>query len=357
MAKGKSSKESVKTLPPIKSLFIDSWELLRSVIGPFIVFNVVALLAIFVAVIIMIVGIILIGVGGIGLTNYMNINPLALGFGGITFGIIAFIIIAIISSIAQIGAIIILYDANPKINVFSVIRRSGKYIIPMILTGLVTGFLTLGGIFLFVIPAIIFSLFLTFSYYSIVAENKGPIASIKRSIYLVKNNFTGFLLRALALWGILFLINIVFSIILGEAAENSGNDGFILVSSIISIVVQILASWYSIAYSVVLFKQLKKVSGEGESSLKVITILSLVGWIIAIILGYIIIRAIPTFIELIQENNQDFEDQLTPEERKELEEIFKEIDSDFNIEDIDKYMQDSTNSPEIETSTQPAETI
>lgn len=357
MATVKSSKQAVKNLPPIKSLFTDSWKLLKSVIGPFIVFNVIALLATFIAITIMIVGLLLIGVGGIGLTNSMDINPLAWGFGGVIFGIVAFIIIAIISSIAQIGAIIILYDENPKINVFSVIKRSAKYIIPMILAGLVIGFLVLGGIFLFIIPGIIFSLFLTFPYYSIIAENKGPISSLKRSIYLVKNNFTGFFLRALALWGVLFLINFVFSIILGETAESTGNDSLILGASLINIVVQILTSWYSIAYSVVLFKQLKSASGEGESSLKVITILSIVGWIIAIIIGYIIIRAIPTFIELIQENNmQDFENQLTPEDREELEEIFREIDSDFNIEDIDRYMQDSTNSPDIETSTS-SETI
>lgn len=342
------------TLPPVKTLFTESFHLLKNVFAPFIVFNILFIIITVAAVIMMLAGLFLLGIG-IGITGQLQQgSSLVISYGFVAVVILFFVLISIISAIGQIGSVIILYDANPKIGVFSVIKRSAKYIIPLITMGIISTFLVIGGIFILLIPAIIFSILFTFSFYSVITENKGPISALKRSVFLVKNNFTAFFLRILALWGVMILISMVFSFLIGWSTEGMG-EGVAVLFSIFNFVVQILASWYAMAYTTTLFKQLQKVSPAGESSLKIIVLLSIVGWVIGIAIGYFAFNGIVKLIELQQSG--ELENQLTPSEQEELDKIFQEIDGDFKIEDIDQYMEDSLTPTQVETSTSPAETI
>jgi len=347
MSSHSTKAKSVKSLPPIKSLFTDSWELLKKVLVPIIIFNVVVVAVSVAAIVMMLVGFLLIGFGA-GFSGILNQNPLTWGIGAVAMFLIFFVVIAIISSIAQIGSVIIFYDRNPKISVFEVIKRSAKYILPLIGTGVLVFLIVFGGLMLFVIPGIVFSIFLGLAYYSVIVENKGPISALKRSVYLVKTNFSAFFLRILALWGVVFLVNVIASLILTNIAEATGNDGLMVLISLLNLLLQFAMTWFSVAYMITLFKQLQKIGGSGEASLKLISILSIVGWIIGILFIYSIINIAGTLISEYQKGN--LQNELNPEERKELEKIFKEIDGEFDIKDIDKYMdeiEDGTNSSEI----------
>lgn len=333
---------------------MESWELLKKVLAPIIIFNVIVVAASVAAIVMMLLGFLLIGFGA-GISGLLTENPLSWGVGAIAMFLIFFAVIAIISSIAQIGSIIIFYDANPKISVFSVIKRSAKYILPLIGTGLLVFFIVFGGLLLFIIPGIVFSIFLGLAYYSVITENKGPISALRRSLHLVKLNFSAFFLRILALWGVVFLVTVVISLILTNIAESTGNDGLMVLISLLNLLFQFIATWFSVAYMVTLFKQLQKLSPTGESSLKIISILSIIGWVMGAILIYYVINLVGTLMSEYQKGN--FQDDLSPEERRELEKIFQEIDGDFNKEDLDKYMQEIEVAPETGTSTPPAETI
>lgn len=354
MSSNSTKAKSVKNLSPVKSLFIESWELLKRVLAPIIIFNVIVIAASAVTIVMMLLGFLLIGFGA-GISGLLNQNPLSWGAGAIAMFLIFFAVIAIISSIAQIGSIIIFYEGNPKISVFSVIKKSAKYILPLIGTGLLVFFIVFGGLLLFIIPGIVFSIFLGLAYYSVIIENKGPISALKRSIFLVKGNFSAFFLRILALWGVVFLVTVVISLILTNIAESAGNDGLMVLISLLNLLFQFIATWFSVAYMVTLFKQLQKLSPTGESSLKIISILSVIGWVMGAILIYSVINLVGTLISEYQKGN--FQNDLSPEERRELEKIFQEIDGDFNKEDLDKYMQEIEVAPETGTSTPPAETI
>lgn len=352
----KPSPQQTNTIPSVKSLFTESYRVFRSVIVPFVIFNILVFVATAVSVVLIGLGFILLGIGA-GVTGIFTENLPVLGFGAITGFLIFFAAIAVISSIGQIGSIIILFDANPKIGVFSVIERSLKYVIPVILAGIVTSFLIFGGFFLFIIPGIIFSLFFTLFYYSIISENTGPLQGIRRSVFLVKSNFAAFFVRLLALWGALIIAIILLGVIRSAFPEGTGISG---IFTLINIVIQMLISWYALSYMLTLFKHLQKVSPKGESSLKWITLIAVIGWVVAIVIGYFAINAISNFVSE-QQNNSDLPQNLTPEEREEIEKIFEEIEQDeeFNIEDIDEYIEESTASPEMETetSTPPAQTF
>ena len=354
--------ESVKSLPPIKSLFMESWEVLKKVFGPLLVFNILTFLISLVAIVIMGIGFLL-AAGGIGLSlsNVDAFNPLAWGLGFASLVVVLFIALIIISSIAQIGSVIILYDANPRIGVFEVIKRSAGLIIPLFLLGIAHTFLIFGGFFVFIIPAIIFSIFFALSSILIITEGNSPLQSLRRSAFMVKVNFTGLFLRILALYGVMIGYFILYTI-LTSIFEDIG--GIVILLSIVNFVVQIALSFYISAYTVTLFKQIQKVTPKGEISLKIFTIIAIVGWVIAGVIAYFAIQFIPLIMEEIKNSDLDnIEEELTPEEREDLEKLFQEIDGDFNMEDIDQYMDESTNSPEIdsepviESPTPPAGTI
>lgn len=343
---------SVKTLPPIKSLFTESWELLKKVLVPIIIFNVIAIAASVLAIVMMVVGFLLIGFGA-GISGILNENPLSWGFGALAVFLIFFIVLAVISSIAQIGSVIIFYEGNPKIRIFDVVKRSTRYILPLIGAGILIFLIVFGGLFLFLIPGIVFSIFLSLAYYAVIVENKGPLAALRRSMYLVKSNFSGFFIRVLALWGVVFLVNVVLSLILSSVAESTGEDTASLVISLINLVLQFLTTWFSVAYTTLLFKQLQKTAGQGEASLKIISVLAVIGWVIAVLLGYVIFNAIGQLIEA--QKSGALEQNLTPEEREELEKLFREIDGELNTDDLEQYMEDVE---EIPSSTSaPQETI
>lgn len=345
--------ESVKTLTPIKTLFSDSYKVIKGVFVPFLLFNILMIAISAVAFLMMLFGFILLGVGA-GLSGLFENNLLTLGVGTVASFLLIFIILYVISSIAQIGQVFILYEANPKVNIFSIIKRSARFIVPLIVLGIISTFLVGGGIFLFVIPGIIFSILFSLSYFVLLTEKTTPLGSLRRSFFIVKSNFVPFFLRILALYGALLLAMIVFSIVLA-ILESILDESTIIVVHIFNLLFQLAVGWFVVSYMVTLFKDLQRVSPSGESSLKKITIFAILGWLVGIALGYLAFNGIMRLIELNKSNN--YEENLTPNEREELDRILEEIDSDFNIDDIDQYLDEGTESSEIETSTPPAQTI
>ncbi len=340
-----------KTLPPISTLFTDSFTLLRSVLAPFIVFNIFIFIGSLVAFILIFAGIILLGISFTDTGLFTQGVIPAVGVGIITIFIITFLLVAVISSLGQIGSVIILYEANSHISPFSVIKRSAKYIIPFIVIGIITGLLILGGFFLLIVPGIILALFFHFSAIAVITEGRGIKYALTRSMFLVQKNFGPFFIRILTLWGIIIILNILISFI-----GNSGNSEYLLLTTIINIVMQLLASWYSIAYTIVLFKQLQHVTPKGESSLKIPTIVGIVGLVIALLAGYFIVSAIVDIFEVSLENTPTPE--YAPTEREELENIFREIqDGELTEEELRQYIpsEEDTSSSPTQTATPPAE--
>ncbi len=60
-----------------------------------------------------------------------------------------------------------------------------KHLFPVILASLLTGLLVVAGFFIFIIPAIIFSIWFTFTTHAIVLDNKKVVESLKYSKSLV----------------------------------------------------------------------------------------------------------------------------------------------------------------------------
>lgn len=323
-----------KTLPPIKLLFKDSYTLLKSVFAPLLVFNILVLAISSAAFLIIFIGFILLFIAlGVNLSLSGLSAEVLLGAGvSLTIGVIIFtILIAIMSSIGSIGSILIFNEANPKVKVFETIKRSAKFIIPLLLNGIVMTFLVMGGYFLFIIPGIVFGILFVFSQYIIITENKGPVESLKRSMNIVMKNFSAIFLRLLALWGLSLLISIIFTI-LSSILKDESTSGVI---TILNFIANIAFTWFSIAYILTLFKQLQKTKPTGISSLKIPTIIAVVGWIIGIFVLYTVARAVPFIIESIIENQKEIRQELTPEEQRAFDELLEETNDNPSTEEME----------------------
>ncbi len=352
MAEKSIAKPVVKTLPPIKSLFTESYQLLRRTIAPFLVFNIIVFVVTVVAVIMMFAGLFMLGFGAL-ISGALTDNLPTFGASALLTITFFVVLIAILSSIAQIGSTIILYEGKTDAKPVDTIKRSAKYILPLIGAGIISFFIVIGGMFLFIVPGIIFSVLLTLSYYAVVAENKGPVAALKRSFYLTTANFSAFFLRVLALWGFLFLTNFVLGMILTGLAEASQAFEAMVIANIVHTVIQVLSSWFALAYTITLFKHLKNIYGEGEKSISIISIISAIGWILGIIFIFLLGTVLMTFIQEYQSGN--LENQLSPEDREEFNKLFEEFDQEYNMEDVERFMEDVERRSD-ETSTRPADT-
>lgn len=112
------------------------------------------------------------------------------------------------------------------INFKDSLLQNSKYIWPVIWSSFLMFFAVLGGLFLFIIPALIFSIWFTYSFYTVVFEDKSGVTALKSSKILVSGRWWKTLWLILVptiFFGIIFLtIQNVFifplTIIFGEAS-------------------------------------------------------------------------------------------------------------------------------------------
>lgn len=270
------------TLPPMQTLFSDSWKAFKkSVLNLFILYLVVF------------------GLGaGIGIAGIILSLPLGIlaFFSGVQDGKLT---PAVISSLGALGIllfivviifIVLCYAAHAASTLFiggyaskpafgKTFKKSFRYVLPLMLVGFLSGLITAGGYFLFIIPGFFFSFLFSFAAYEVILNNQGAVSAMKRSARIVLTHFWGVLARII-LWVIIVM---VISFIPGLLAGNSTSAQASV--SGLSFFVNILMGWYGICYSITLYKQASKgLEADKGISLLWPVILSIVGWVVGIVL-------------------------------------------------------------------------
>ncbi len=92
-------------------------------------------------------------------------------------------------------------DQDPK---FEELFAHGRLMLPYLLGSIAYGLAVLGGLFLLIIPGIIFMVMLALYPYFIIDKNMGPIQSLKASRSLTK----GVRFKLLGFWALLMLVNL-----------------------------------------------------------------------------------------------------------------------------------------------------
>lgn len=284
-------------LPEVQKLMKDSWELFKLSWKKLLLFNLAMLGIVVVAVII---GLLLFGLtvgGGVYALGNGSFDLAKLSaVGGIIFVWVVILIAfaLVLGAVNQAGSILAITNREKGI---SDLLKKGLHYAPLLVgASLLTMLLAIPAFFLFIIPGILVIFFLYFAPYSIVLGDRGTLDSLRRSIYLVKSNFWGLLLRAFVIAGLFILVGFAFSIV---SVATVKIPGLLVLVSLLRTLVNIALGWYVITYSITLYRQLESASGkEGRGKLFPFVILSIASLVFAALIAGSIIKAVSSSPEI-----------------------------------------------------------
>lgn len=223
----------------------------------------------------------------------------------ITTGIIlllVFIAGSIALGMAGVAALPLIFSDTEDASAWTLYIRGFRYIVPLFITGLIAGLLTFGGYFLFFIPGVIMSLFFSFMTYVVVLEKKRFMEALRMSAGIWSQHFGQILGRILLFVAIYILIFAIFPAFVREDSSASITVGIVLMFA------SVIFGWYSAAYMFLLFKHARGAyDGKKETSMTWIWVVSVIGWIIAIIIGFFVIAAVTNNEDSIMSSIQRYQ--------------------------------------------------
>ncbi|NMB57125.1 hypothetical protein GYA19_04295 [Candidatus Beckwithbacteria bacterium] len=330
------SEAQITDFMPIKDLFVSAWDLFVDRLGQMVVLILISFAfaficsALFVFILFFILGSYL----GLSLANLSNFNfesllskidPSIL----ITFGLVLviFVIVFIIfQAIVSIASILII-GSDEKITLSEAFKKGFNLIIPLFLTSFFLNLVIFGGLWLFVFPAIIFTIFLAWTNLEVVLSGKKYFQALKGSYTIVSQNFGPIFVRWLAFLG----LYIVFLAII-PGILNSVSESLTFMSGIITFLANLILPWLSMAYFILLYKEAKEQTDwDTKTSLAWVYIVSLIGWIVGIVM---IVGMVFVFGNLAKQGLNSLEKGDFKQE------IINDLDKELNL-DIDKTMDEN----------------
>jgi hypothetical protein len=266
------------SLPSIQQLAKDAWELFKDTWVAYLKLIGMTIAYVFIAVLAGVLISLPLAFGVIGshaqIFNQLNPFQIATLVLLVLWFILFFLSIIVIDIIVPIVSIFIL-QGKKTTSIFELIKKSKPFFWPYFLTVLLSGLLAAGGLILFVIPALLIGFFFAFVTYEVVIENQSGRAALKRSYFMIKNNFWEVLGRLI----VLEIAYIIISSILGRLAQGDG------LLRLVQFLFGLFGSWYARAYIYLLYKEVRaKTIFPAQISIRWIWIVSAVGWGILILL-------------------------------------------------------------------------
>jgi len=313
-----SSPAAMNQLPSIKQLIIESWQLLTKKALKLLFLGLLSTAVYFA---LFIVGIlVIVGFGAMNMSSFSSPEDMldVLSTPGFLVTTISIVVIWMLASIAigaalQAGMLILLKDPTEESSVITYFKKGFSYIVPLIVVSAATFLLIFGSLFVFIIPALIISLFLMFTMYAVVLDNKKGMEAIKMSIGVVSQNFGAVIGRVIILWLLSFAVQMLIGAIPSE------DPSTVLFFVLITLVSRFAISWFSFAYIFKLYVHAKAAYDDKKpTSMTWMWIVSVLGWII----GAMIIAGIVSAI-----GNQDFQKTIEDAVKSEMEsKIDQEMD-------------------------------
>lgn len=192
-------------------------------------------------------------------------------------------------SMFYIGNILILNNNTPQVSYKNILRQSLSLIFPVVSGLLLAGFIILGGLFLFIIPGIIFALFFQFVVYLIILDKLSIKDALKRSTYLVSKAFGPIFVRVILLSFIPFAFSLTLNLITGYSLDET-------TLGIINGLLSLFYSFFAISYNLILFRQVKTFSGEGSGNIRFLAMIAIIGWILMLFITFFGFNYISSFI-------------------------------------------------------------
>ena len=321
----------MKKLPSVKLLLNEAWEMLTPSLLPLFKLSAISLLMV------VLLGGLFAGLalGGsmAGGLDHMNV-PLIV-FSSVAGGLSLFVIsvainIALVETIEKKGSI------APLVALKSAFPR----VLPLFITGLLTTFLIMGSAVLFLMPGILVLLLLSFANLEVILNKQSPLQAIKRSAQIVQENFGQLFVK----WGAYFLIYIGIAVIIPNVLQNMAPRLTGLIE-LIKFFVSFILGWFTIAYSIVIYKKLNKT--PRTKSVWWMWLMAAIGWVIFFLLiGSIMqfISSSPAFINAFtkgvqNKNMMQNEKMMEKYQRQYKQEYKQQMEQYESSQDSDTYTQ------------------
>lgn len=139
----------------------------------------------------------------------------------------------------------------------SLFKKAGRVFWPLVITGIVSLLVTGGGFILFVIPAIILSIYFSQSTMVTISEGVSGMTALRRSRAMIQGKWGQILWRYIVITFVLVLANVVLLGLLkliGVGAEAADDTATTIVGTIFGPLI--------VAYNVELYQELKGTKGE-----------------------------------------------------------------------------------------------
>lgn len=270
----------------IKTLFSQSWDRVQKHLLQLFLLDLITFVPLF----IIIITLILISVGS-GLLS-KELNNSVYGTAGdilILVDLVVLFIVIVSGFLAlQISTIVLLSQNQLNISLTQIFKASFKKVLPLLALSLLTTLIVIGGLMVFILPGILFGLMLALAPYYLILDNVSPIEAMRKSVYVSSKMFGVLFTRMLALIGVSIMAGILFNILKAGA----GSSLSILVS-LASFIFNIVFSWVSTAYVLMIFQNGKRNFGDGKGRLSWMVIVAAIGWVMIVAGGYFVYRAIP----------------------------------------------------------------
>lgn len=284
------------SFPPLKTLFSDSFEMFKGSLLNLVILWVITMVIFAALFIIMLL--IALPLGFFSILSGIQSQSLTPAFfaslGGIGVIVGAGMIVGVIISIAiQAATILVVANYKQKPNVGHSLKQGFSYVIPLFVASIIMGFIVSGGYLLFIIPGIIFQTLFVFVMYEIVLNKKGVLSACRRSMGIVLAHFWEVFGRMLLMGIAVYAISFIPGFLVGL----TGNDSLQSVTSIFTMIISFLVSFYTVSYVVTLYSQAEKAAPANKTGkLMWPVITAVIGWVMGIILTVTILYAVFTIL-------------------------------------------------------------
>ena len=195
-------------------------------------------------------------------------------------GILAVVGMVIIGTWIYATEIITISHWEKKLGIKASYAQAKPFIIPLLLTSLVSALIIFGAAFVFIIPAIIFGVWFSFVAYSVVLEKKTMLEALHAS----REYFRGRFWKVIWLMVAIHLPEMVVSMAIASGTQNqSGGEGGL--GGLFRLVSLLVLPFYQM-YTYTLYKYLKKTT---ESAVAVIPRSSKLLYLIVPAVGYLFV--------------------------------------------------------------------
>lgn len=271
------SEASPKSLPPIRELFSESWNIFTKNIYHFFVLTIISLVGYIVVGVVLIFFIFLAGLGSAFTTGVQGFSNFSGSF--FVFFLVALLGIFVVTVAMQVAYILIAADEKKDQSYWQLFTTGLGYV-PSLFLVFILGFILIwGSLFVFIFPAIFISILLTFVTYAVIFSDDRGTDAMRQSVTIVSQHFFPIFGRLLFLFGISLFVGIITSS-LQSLTKGSPLVFLVIIASMLS---NMLLSWYGIAYHVTLYKQAKAATDPKKTSgLLWMWIVAIIGWVIGI---------------------------------------------------------------------------